>query len=124
MGNKDDPAEVARAAVEAANVLKVDRKNRKLERLECGVRSKGCRKESATQQAAAGGGQSQEIACESDNWFLFSYNRNSEKPTGRLQFREKGNGGLRNRSGGRDSDNVEDPSREHKHCRFFCAGEP
>jgi hypothetical protein len=27
MGNEDDPAEVAWAVVEAANVLKVDRKN-------------------------------------------------------------------------------------------------
>jgi hypothetical protein len=41
MGNEDDPAEVSRAAVEAANVLKVDKKNRKLERLKC-YKESGC----------------------------------------------------------------------------------
>jgi hypothetical protein len=33
MGDEDDPAEVARAAVEAAKTLKAARKNQKLERL-------------------------------------------------------------------------------------------
>jgi hypothetical protein len=39
------------------------------------------------------------------SYFLIS--RNSEKPTGRLQLREKGHGGLRNRNVGKYSDNVE-----------------
>ena len=89
MGNEGDLAKVSGVAVEAANILKVDMKNWKLERLKCEVRvaeKKVLQSKRLLEEACRKG--SLAIVTIS-SYFLTSCN--AEKPMERLQLREKEN---------------------------------
>jgi hypothetical protein len=88
MGDEGDPAEVARAAVEAAKTLKATRKNRKLERLKHDARV-------AEKKALQSKWLLEEESCKRSrvrvtigSYFLTSHN--VDNLTGRLQLRGKG----------------------------------